>query len=353
MRLLLFNLATDADDPVLGFATRWIAALARHVEHIDVLTMRAGRVDLPANVRVYSLGKERGYSEPRRAFEFYRRLAHILRNGPIDACFSHMTPLFSVMAAPVLKPWRIPIITWYAHRQVTPTVKLAYHVSDRIVTSAASAFRYRGRKVSVIGQGIDTDLFCPGDTLPESPPLILSVGRLSPIKNTTALVEACSLLRDRGVAFRCAIVGPVVERDRAYAAALGARIRHLDLTSHVVVVGPVRHEELPAWYCRCSAHVNLSPMGLFDKSALEAMACGRPSLVTNAALVKPLGATGDMLLLADTQPASVASGIELVLAAGLRGRASLGGTLRLHVEERHGLATLANRVLRTVDALSS
>ena len=26
MRLLLFNLATDADDPILGFTTRWIEA---------------------------------------------------------------------------------------------------------------------------------------------------------------------------------------------------------------------------------------------------------------------------------------------------------------------------------------
>ena len=57
MRLLVFNLATDVDDPILGFTTHWIRALARRVEAVQVITMRAGRLDLPNNVRVDSVGK--------------------------------------------------------------------------------------------------------------------------------------------------------------------------------------------------------------------------------------------------------------------------------------------------------
>ena len=66
MRLLLFNLVTDLDNPTQGFNTGWIRALARRVEFIHVITMRAGHVEVPGNVRVYSVGKEKGYSEPRR-----------------------------------------------------------------------------------------------------------------------------------------------------------------------------------------------------------------------------------------------------------------------------------------------
>ena len=84
MHLLMFNLATDADDPILGFASGWIAALAKRVEVVHVITMRAGRVDVPGNVRVYSVGKEKGYSEPRRAAEFYRHLIRVLRRDHID-----------------------------------------------------------------------------------------------------------------------------------------------------------------------------------------------------------------------------------------------------------------------------
>src|SRR5713101_9840351 len=116
MRLLMFNLAMDTDDPILGFATRWIAALARRVESIQVITMRAGRVEVPENVRVCSVGKERGYSEPRRAVEFYRHLIRVVRTDRIDVCFSHMIPIFTVLAAPIAKARGIPIVTWYAHR---------------------------------------------------------------------------------------------------------------------------------------------------------------------------------------------------------------------------------------------
>ncbi len=102
MRLLLFNLATDVDDPVLGFTTSWIGALAKQVEVIHVITMRAGRVQVPGNVRVHSVGKEKGCSEFRRVLAFYRQLLRILRHDHIDACFSHMIPIFTILAAQFL-----------------------------------------------------------------------------------------------------------------------------------------------------------------------------------------------------------------------------------------------------------
>ena len=161
MRLLLFNLATDADDPILGFATRWIGALAKRVEFIHVITMRSGRLDVPGNVRVYSVGKEKGYSEPRRAIEFYRLLFRILQEDHIDACFSHMIPIFTVLAAPVLRPKGIPVVTWYAHRQVTPTLKLAHHFSDKMVSINDSSYPWLTTSLHHLGHGIDTNLFSP------------------------------------------------------------------------------------------------------------------------------------------------------------------------------------------------
>ena len=119
--------------PRIGFS-----ALAQRVEFIHVITMRTGRVEVPDNVRVYSVGKEKGYSEPRRAVEFYRTLLHVLRSDKIDVCFSHMMPIFSVLAGPVLQAKRVPIITWYAHPSLTRILKLAHYFSTRMVTSVAT-----------------------------------------------------------------------------------------------------------------------------------------------------------------------------------------------------------------------
>ncbi len=166
-RLLLFNLVTDAAHPILGFTSQWIRALAARVDTIDVLTMRAGVIDLPANVRVHSVGAEHGYSEPRRAFNFYRQLIRIIRERRPDGCFSHMMPEFSGLGGPLLRACGIPLVTWYAHPSLTLPVKVAHFFSNRMVTSLPGAYPYRKDKLSVIGQGIDTELFAPAPERPK------------------------------------------------------------------------------------------------------------------------------------------------------------------------------------------
>ncbi len=56
MNLLMFNLAADQEHVTLGFGLRWIEALSRRYDHVDVVTMFAGRYQLPSNVRVWSVG---------------------------------------------------------------------------------------------------------------------------------------------------------------------------------------------------------------------------------------------------------------------------------------------------------
>ncbi len=139
MNLLLFNLAADADDPLLSFALGWINRLADHYDRIDVVTMRAGRIVVAPNVFVHSVGKEKGYSEARRAAEFYRLLIQLRRERSYQACFAHMMPLFAALGAPVLMG--VPITTWYAHRQPGVALRLATLVSRRVVTRSRPASR--------------------------------------------------------------------------------------------------------------------------------------------------------------------------------------------------------------------
>lgn len=346
MRLLLFNLATDSDDPILGFTTRWIQALAKRVEFIHVITMRAGRVEVPENVRVYSVGKEKGYSEPRRAVEFYHLLFRILRNDRIDACFSHMIPIFTVLAAPVVKVKKIPVVTWYAHRQVPLILKLAHCLSDRIVSINESSYPYRHDKLVVLGHGIDTELFCPDGTEPAHPPLLVSVGRLSPIKDPLTLVEAVRLLRQAGHEVRCALVGDAPERDRAYAETLRQRVRELGLDGVIEFVGAVPNREVAHWYRCCFAHVNCSPADhSLDKAVLEAMACARPSLSSTRGFRETMGQWARDLLFRHGDAVDLARKLELLLKLNRKKWEEMGNGLRQSILARHSLDRLADRLV--------
>lgn len=353
MRLLLFNLATDADDSILGFTMGWIRALAERVEFVHVLTMRAGRLEIPSNVRVYSVGKEKGYSEPRRVLEFYRILTRILREDNIDVCFSHMMPLFTVLAGPVLKIKGIPIITWYAHPKVTQVLKIAHRLSDRMLASVSTAYPYKRDKFIAIGQGIDTDLFSiDARALPEEPPMILCAGRLSPVKDHPTLLKAVWLLqRNYSRPFRVVVIGgPATSRDESYVRSLYEQTRKLGLDETVCFERPVLIESLPSWYRRCSVIVNMTPTGSGDKVVWEALACGRLCAVANEGFRETLGNYADSLLYSWGEAEQLAERLKWLLSLSREDRAVMGMYLRGRVESMHGLGRLAQNLVNVFDS---
>lgn len=108
----------------------------------------------------------------------------------------------------------IPIVTWYAHRQLTQTLKLAHPFSDRMVSINESSYPYINDKLICVGHGVNTHLFSPDTTALDNPPLLLSVGRLSRTKGLITLLEALHFLRQRGCSVCCAFIGDAPASDR-------------------------------------------------------------------------------------------------------------------------------------------
>jgi glycosyltransferase involved in cell wall biosynthesis len=347
-RLLLFNLVTDVKHPILGFTTQWIREIAARVKSLDVITMYAGEIAVPDNVRVHSAGRERGWSEPRRVLEFYRHLFRITRERRIDGCFSHMIQIFSVLGAPVLRARGIPLVTWYAHPQLGPTLKLAHLLSDRMVTSLPGAYPYRKDKLTVLGQGIDTTLFAPDARAVTDDSLILCVGRLSQVKNHPTLLRAFSRLPPH---LRLEVLGATAGADdEAYAAGLRALARELGIADRVIFAPAVPPSELPAHYQRCAVHVNLTPAGFGDKVAWEAMSCGRPCLVANEDFRETLGVHADRLLFRGEE--DLAKKMAALFAENAQWRGAVGLDLRANVIRLHSLPGLADRILEEFTRLS-
>lgn len=101
----------------------------------------------------------------------------------------------------------------------------------RALCPAASARIHR------LYNGIDLDLFTPSRAAVAG--RILSVGRLVEKKGFPVLIEACAILRDRGIAFDCRIIG-----DGPMQGALAARIAALGLARRVRLCGPMPQERL-------------------------------------------------------------------------------------------------------------
>lgn len=356
MNLLVFNLAMDADDSVLGHTTAWTNALARRCEHVSVITMRAGRLEAEPNVSVYSLGKEHGLSEPRRLLRFYGLVRTVLRERRIDACFAHMAPLFTVLFAPVAKRAGIPILLWYAHTSVTPTLRLAHATADRCITPTPAGFRLRSDKLFVVGHGVDVERFRPaasariGDER-----TVVSVGRISAVKRIDEMLRTLDLLRrERGVEVGLRLFGePHTAEDRRFGASLKQLASDLELNGLVSFEGGLPFNEVPAAYHRGGIFLNLSETGSIDKAILESMASGLIPVSRNSSFRALARENGFEWLVPGPGPAGVAEGIVAVLERPREERARLARRLRRIVADEHNLDRLGDAIIGHLGELSA
>ncbi len=154
---------------------------------------------------------------------------------------------------------------------------------------------------------------------------ILSVGRLIEFKGFANLIDACTVLRDRGVAFRCEIIG-----DGPLHEALARQIAETGLTGHVRLLGLRTQEEVQHRMFACDVFAlacRVDDTGACDvlpTVILEAMAAARPVVSTWLAGVPEMVEDGRTGLLAPPDDPAAFAGALLVLAVDPARRALLG-----------------------------
>ncbi len=348
MRVLMITQKLDRADEILSFTHYWVEALAARVDHLVVVPVAAGDYDLPDNVTVESMGKERGVGRFGRLVRFWRVLAHHI--GSVDALFSHMSPRYVLAAAPLAALHRKPITLWYTHRAASPELRLAVRLVRHIATAHPTSFPLPGPRVHVLGHGIDTWTFAPGDSPPEEPPMIVSLARLSPIKRHETLIRAAAILRDKygDPPARFVIAGGRLPgHPPDYEDFLVEEIDRLRVGDRVSLWGAIPQEAVTAVFHDASLAVNCSPPGLFDKAVLEGMLCGLPTVVANPAFDDLLGQYADLLRFDDGADAeALADRLHRLLQLAPEERRAIGLALAERTAEAHSLEGLMDRLVR-------
>ena len=214
---------------------------------------------------------------------------------------------------------------------------------DRVITSShVSAgqiqrdFRVAPERLRMLGNGVDTERFCPDPAVAREPATLLCVGRSSdPNKGIAVLVEALAKLPPE---VRLVLVDedhPLHEgRRRAAALGVGERLQ---------VTGRLAAEELVRRYRSASLVVVPSLYEGFGLPAVEAMACGTPVVAAAAgALSEVMAACGGGLVVPRGDADALAKGIATLLEQP-GARARLGAEARPRVAAAYSWRRIAER----------
>ncbi|HRZ30051.1 MAG TPA: glycosyltransferase family 4 protein [Candidatus Paceibacterota bacterium] len=292
MKLLVITQKIDLNDPVLGFFHRWVEEFAKKCEFVTVICLEKGQYNLPQNVKVLSLGKEKKLGRLAYLWNFYKYLWQERNN--YDSVFVHMNQEYVLLGGLVWKLLGKNILMWRNHAKGNFLTRLAVCLSDKVFCTSPQSFTARFKKTKLMPVGIDTDFFCPNPSAQKIPNSILFLGRIAPVKNVDAFIEALNELNKTGTNFFVTIAGGALPVDAEYEKKVKDKVEKYGLKDKVRFIGPVTQVGALELYQKHELYVNLTPAGSLDKTIFEAMACDVASLVYNRDLAKIVG--GELLI---------------------------------------------------------
>jgi glycosyltransferase involved in cell wall biosynthesis len=328
-RLIFVTQSVDPAHPVLAATIPKVRSLAQRVDEVVVLAQSAASASLPANVQVRTFGAR---SRAGRAWRFEQELARAL---PADAVLAHMIPVYVLLAAPLVRPRRIPLLLWYTHWKASTTLRVAERLATAIVSVDRRSFPLDSTKVRPIGHGIDVSEFECFDRRGRNGVRALVLGRYSPAKGIETILRGVAQVEGVDVEVRGTSLNGLEERHRRELERLGMPLG--DAVPRALV---------PELFASADVLVNNMAAGAPDKVVYEAAAACLPVLASNPVFDELFD--GYQLAFERESPESLAERLRWFSALSDDERAEIGQTLRARVAQRHSVDTWADGVLAAV-----
>lgn len=335
-----------------------------HKHHVISLMNRGkyGPMLEAAGIPVTTIGLPRG-RVTLAGFRHLRRAVRNLRPDAVQTWMYHADFLGGLAA----RLAGVQNITWGIHHttldpQQSPRntilvakvcALLSRRIPRRIVCCAEKSreihvgLGYDAARMRVVPNGYDLSVFQPDPVagaalrhslgLTPDAPVIGFVARFDPLKDHYTMLQALALLRARGIAFTCLLIGTGLDAENRQ---LAAWIAETVPNDQIRLLG--RRGDIPAIMNALDLHVMSSISEAFPNVLAEAMACGTPCVSTDvgdaAAIVGAIGR-----IVPPRDPAALASSIADMLA--LRDAPdwpTRRAAARAHVAENFALARMVD-----------
>jgi colanic acid/amylovoran biosynthesis glycosyltransferase len=235
------------------------------------------------------------------------RMAELMKAEGIQHIHAHYATYPALAAWLIHNLTGIPYsITVHAHDIYVDRTMLAPKIRDATFIAAISQFNrqflahHLGEwvlpKIHVVHCGIQPERYQPAQKTDSNCFELVSIGSLQPYKGQHDLIAACAHLRQRGLNFRCQIIG-----GGELLADLQNQINETQLNDFVVLTGPQPQDKVAEILSQADCYVQpsiITPSGKMEGipvALMEALAVGLPVIATDISgiseLVQP-GRTG-------------------------------------------------------------
>lgn len=340
MRLVFVTQQVDPAHPALAATVPKLRALAALVDEVVVLADGAVPGVLPANCRVERFAAA---TRPGRGARYVSALARELLRRPRPAAIvAHMCPIYAVLAAPLARPARVPLLLWFTHWRVTRTLRAAERLADRVLSVDRRSFPLPTRKLVPIGHGIDMRAFPCAEAGTARPLRVLVLGRYSEAKGLATVIRAVAALPEA----RLAAYGPALnDAERAHRRELEALVAELGAAGRVELGGPVARERVPELLAASDVLVDNMRAGAADKVVFEAAASCLPVVASDPGWAETLDGLELPLRFEREDAGSLAGRLRGLADAPAEARARVGRALRERVEAGNSVDSWARGVV--------
>ncbi|KND50589.1 MAG: hypothetical protein AB202_03850 [Parcubacteria bacterium C7867-007] len=273
MKLLFVTQALDLDDPTLSVYHGWAEGLAKRADSLIVICLKQGRHALPANVQVYSLGKEKGRAP---AFVYALRFLSLvwrLRNK-YDRVLVHMNQEYLLVAGLVWKVLHKPTYLWRNHYAGSWVTDVAASFCKKVFCTSKDSYTAKYKKTILMPVGVDLERFMGPEIEGRMRSSILFLARMAPSKHPEMLIEALLILKKKGTSFTATFAGSPLPEYEYYYSWLQQRAQREFPDRSIVFTPGVPNAETPHLFHTHNIFVNCSQSGMFDKTLFEAAASG-------------------------------------------------------------------------------
>jgi glycosyltransferase involved in cell wall biosynthesis len=179
-----------------------------------------------------------------------------------------MVPIHAAVTSPISRLFRIRHVLWYAHAVTPLSLRFANLFVNQILTSTPGSCNLTSRKVTPIGQGVDSKLFQFRNRSFESLVDVLYVGRTDESKNIPEIIDAVASAKLLFPKLQLAIVGG------------GPALSENLSPPWVQAQGKAARSDLPLVYGNADFFIHAF-RGSLDKVLVEAALSGLPVITEN------------------------------------------------------------------------